>query len=169
MYQTGTYVRYGANGVFRIQEIIMKKCAPRERKYYYVLEGLFGVETKITTPIDNPNLRVILSPAEVITLIEQMPDLSSVWIEDKRARGEAFKAMIASNDAASLVQVIKAIYLKKEEKEKEKKLLPDEDLNTMKEAEELLCEEISLTTGLEKDQVIPYILKHIQESTKSKK
>lgn len=165
MYQIDTYVRYGANGVFRIQEIITKKCSPRERKRYYVLEGLFGVETKITTPIDNPNLRAILSPTEVTTLIAEMPTLSSMWIEDKRARGEAFKAMIASNDAASLVQVIKTIYLKKIEKEKEKKMLSDEDLNTMKEAEELLCEEISLTTGMEKDQVIPYILNHIQEVT----
>lgn len=161
MYEVDTFVRYGANGVFRIKEIITKKLSARERKNYYVLEGMFGVETKITTPVDNPHLRAIISRNEVDALIEQMPRIPTTWQDDKRTRTEAFKSMIASNDVASLAQVIKTIYLKQEEKAKEKKQLSEDDLTILKQAEEILCEEISLTTGIAKEQVTPYILSKV--------
>lgn len=163
MYEVDTFVRYGANGVFRIKEIITKKISARERKKYYVLEGMFGVETRITTPVDNPGLRMIITEEAIKGLIKKMPDLKTEWIEDRRTRSESFKAMIASNDLEQLTQVIKTIYLKKEEKEREKKMLSDEDLAIFNQAEEILCEEISLSSGMEKDAVMQYIIDQVEE------
>ena len=44
MYQTGQYVRYRGNGVFRVQNIVSKRLRNGEEKQYYVLEGVFGME-----------------------------------------------------------------------------------------------------------------------------
>lgn len=161
MYEVDTYVRYGGNGVFRIKEIITKKLSMRERKKYYVLERVFGVETQITTPIDNPNLRSIISKQDVDALIEKMPSLQTNWIDDRRLRNEAFKSMLASNDIYQLATLIKTIHDKQEEKEREKKQISDEDLATFHQAEEILAEEIALIVGLEKEEVTPYILKKV--------
>lgn len=161
MYEVNTYVRYGGNGVFRIKEIITKKLSMRERKQYYVLERVFGVETQITTPVDNPNLRAIISKADVEKLIEEMPTLETNWIDDRRMRSEAFKAMLASNDVTQLASLIKTIHLRQEEKEKEKKQISDEDLATYTQAEEILAEEIALIVGIEKHEVTPYILSKV--------
>lgn len=161
MYEVDTYVRYGGNGVFRIKEIITKKLSMRERKKYYVLERVFGVETQITTPIDNPNLRAIISKQDVDALIEKMPSLQTNWIDDRRLRNEAFKSMLASNDIYQLATLIKTIHDKQEEKEREKKQISDEDLATFHQAEEILAEEIALIVGLEKEEVTPYILKKV--------
>jgi len=166
MYQIQTYVRYGRNGVFQIKDIVTKKLSAKERKQYYVLEGVSLVETRIVTPIDNPKLRAILTLDEIDELIAKMPQIPTKWIEDRRLRNEAFQAMIASNDAEKLVQVIKSIYLKKQEKEQMKKALSDEDMATLLSAEEILWEEIALSAGIAKDQVKPYILDKVvhQES-----
>ncbi len=51
MYQTGQYVRYRGNGVFRVQNIVSKRLKDGKEKQYYVLEGVFGMEMRITTPM----------------------------------------------------------------------------------------------------------------------
>ncbi len=163
MYSLQSFVRYGANGVFQIKEIVSKQLSRKEVRQYYVLERVFGVETRITTPIDNPNLRAILSKAEMLHLLEELPKLSSAWIEDRHLRSDAFRSVLASNDMRQLAQMIQTIYWKKREKEQAKKQLSNEDLEFFAQAEAILCEEIALALGMEKEAVPDYLLSHVKE------
>lgn len=164
MYSLQSFVRYGANGVFQIKEIVSKQLSRKEVRQYYVLERVFGVETRITTPIDNPRLRAVLSKAEMLHLLEDLPKLSSTWIEDRHIRSDAFRSVLASNDMEQLAQMIKTIYWKKREKEQAKKQLSNEDLELLAQAEAILCEEIALSLGMEKEAVPDYLLCHVKES-----
>lgn len=162
MYSVQSFVRYGANGVFQIKDIISKKISRKETKQYYVMERISGVETRITTPIDNPNLRPVLCKEDTMRLLEGMPELPILWIEDRHVRSDAFRSMLASNDMKQLAQMIKTIYLNKREKE-QKKQLSNEDLEYLSRAEAILCEEIALSLGLEKEEVPAYLFAHVKE------
>lgn len=164
MYSVQSFVRYGANGVFQIKDIISKKVSRKETKQYYVLERVSGVETRITTPIDNPNLRAVLCKEDTLRLLEGMPELPVLWIEDRHARSDRFRSMLASNDMKQLAQMIKTIYLKKREKEQNKKQLSNEDLEFLSQAEAILCEEIALSLDLEKEAVPAYLISHVKET-----
>lgn len=159
MFEKEIFVRYGTHGVFQIKDILTKK-EGKQRKQYYVMEAVYGVSTRITTPVENANIREILSEEAIHDLMAQMPTIEIKWNDDKRMRYEMFREMLTSNDPFSLVQVIKSIYAKREEKEAQKKAISDDDLAVFHHAEDILAEEICLRLQIEKEEVSDYILQH---------
>lgn len=120
MYKKETLIRYKDYGIFKIIDIIERKLQIKS-KSYYVMEAIYGVETCITTPVNNPDIREVLSLNELHELIAQMPRIEGKWIDDKRLHQNEFHNMIVSNNLVSLIQVMKSIYQKREEKTLEKK------------------------------------------------
>lgn len=162
MFCINDQVRYGAKGIFRVEEILYKKNKEGKRESWYVLHSIKeGVDTKITTPSHNPFLRRMLSRKDFEQLLAAMPTIKPEWIEDKNTRYQKFKDILDSNDPYALVHLIKTIYLKKLEKKENKKMLADKDKEILEAALHALHEECSLAFSIREQDVPDFILQHL--------
>lgn len=148
MYQTGQYVRYGGNGIFCVQDIITKQHAQEKAKPYYVMEGVFGNEMRITTPTDHPGLRGLISKAEAKDVLKRVSHIAADWPPDRRVRSEAFKAMLASTDWNQTLKVMKTIYCQKVMKERNHKQLAVEEMDILDHTRRILTEELALALAV---------------------
>lgn len=157
MFKVNEFVRYGSFGIFQIKDIEVRKTKEGKKQTYYVMYSNDGVETKIITPIDNESLRPVMQSEEIEQLILSLPSLQDCWIEDKRLREEQFYKILKSGDMKQLAMLIRTLYLKKEEKATLGKQLAQKEQDILRQAENLLNEEVSLIAHIEKQEVVSYI------------
>lgn len=158
MFQKDDYLRYGAKGIFQVDDIVKRRDKNNKKTSWYVLlSHSNGVRTKILTPVENDELCNILSKDEAHQLIDEVPTLETIWNDNKHQREDTFKKILSSGKTRDLVQMIKSIHLAREEKLKEKKDISERDKEFFKNAENILFEEISISCGIEKDNVMNFI------------
>lgn len=122
MFQIGDEISYTNKGIFQVKEIINKRNRKREVESWYVLHSINNdVETSITTPVTNPNLRLMMSKEDILQLIEDMPTLETVWSDDRHVREDRFEKMLNSGDIRQWATMSKTIYEMKKQKEINKK------------------------------------------------
>ena len=161
MFQKNDVVRYGSLGIFHIQDIITKKMPDGTEKLCYVLHTQQTLETRIVTPVDNSKLRRVFNEGELQALIANMPKIEYEWIKDKKQREEFYQKALHSGDCMALIQVIKSIYLVKEEKEKKGKSISYTDLSVFQEAQRQLWEEVAYSAHIAIEDADAYIRNHI--------
>lgn len=165
MFQINDYVSYTNKGIFQIQDIITKRNRKREVECWYILHNIKNdVETSITTPATNPYLRLIMQKQDILSLINEMPILKSVWDDDKRVREERFQDMLTSGNVRKWAQLSKTIYEMKKQKEEVKKSISDRDRGYFDQAEDLLFEEIALCFQIKREEVENFIFSKISHT-----
>lgn len=118
MFQIGDEISYTNKGIFQVKEIINKRNRKREVESWYVLHSINNdVETSITTPVTNPNLRLMMSKEDILQLIEDMPTLETVWSDDRHVREDRFEKMLNSGDIRQWATMSKTIYEMKKQKD----------------------------------------------------
>lgn len=162
MLNIGKTVSYGAQGICTISEITEKKFKADIIKYY-VLEPVFDKNSKIFVPIDNEKLtsrmKEILSKDEIIEIINSLANEETTWINDDNERKEAYKQIILSGDRNEIVKLIKALYLHRENQKLIGKKLHISDERLLKEAEKVVYDEFAYVLNIDRDDVLPFILK----------
>ena len=73
-----------------------------------------------------------------------MPDEKTVWIDNVNERKECYKNLLACGDHSALIQMIKAIYAHKKERETAGKRLHVMDDHFFKEAEQICIVSFSM-------------------------
>ena len=120
------------------------------------------------TPVDNDKviMRKIMSREEAEDLVERITTIETVWIQEEKSREQMYKEAIRTYDCHSLVQIIKTLYLRRQNRLKEGKKVLSSDEQYLRKAEELLYSEMSLALSIPKAEVEAYITKavHRQES-----
>ena len=163
MFKEKDYVRYGARGIFQVDQIVKKELKPRRPETCYVLNSVYGLHTQIVTPASNSQLRQVMNREEIEQMIDEMPQLESAWIDDKRKREETYQAILAEGDGRKLAQMIISIYTQKQDKLKDRKSLSRADAEMLARAEDLLHEEISLSFKIKKEEVADYLLSRFKD------
>lgn len=162
----GTNVIYGTNGICCITDKREEDFGTGKRMYYVLRPVGQRNNADIYIPEDSEALmkriRQILSPEEIYSLIEIMPDENMDWIEDNRTRGSAFEQIISGGDRRELVRMSKVIYAKKRELSKEGKKLGIADERLMRAAEKMLFEEFASVLDIKQEEVLPFITKQIK-------
>ena len=162
MFQIGDEISYTNKGIFQVREIISKRNRKREIESWYVLHSMNNdVETSITTPVTNPNLRFMMSKEEILKLIEDMPTLETVWSDDRHIREDRFEKMLNSGDIRQWATMSKTIYDMKKQKERNKKTISERDKFFFDRGENLLFDEISLCLHIKRDDVHDFIFSNI--------
>ena len=158
MFQIGDEISYTNKGIFQVKEIINKRNRKREVESWYVLHSINNdVETSITTPVTNPNLRLMMSKEDILQLIEDMPTLETVWSDDRHVREDRFEKMLNSGDIRQWATMSKTIYEMKKQKEINKKNISERDKFFFDRGENLLFDEISLCLHIKRDDVHDFI------------
>lgn len=164
MFEVNDYIMYGMTGVCQVVDITKERIIDDLQKEYYVLKHIYANDTIIKIPTDNEkiSMRKILSKGEVTTLIDNITNSETIWIDDDRQRNEAFKSILKTGDVDNLVKLVRSIYLNKEYKKSIGKKTYKVDQEIMDVAERLLNEELATVLKINPSEVASYISNHIR-------
>ena len=159
MYQAGTKIIYGSNGVCTVLDVAVPPFAgknERDRLYYKLQPD--GSSEVIYVPVDTTVfMRPIMSRAEAEALVARMPDIpeevcSSHSIAMLR---QQYDSIFRNHDCEAYIALAKGIYLKGLNGKK----LGQTDQRYMKRAEDMLYGELAAALGIPVAEVPEYIRK----------
>lgn len=160
MFKKDQLIMCGGHGVCRVVNITGNPIDKLDKvRKYYVLEPIFEKGSTVYTPVDNDKviMRRIMSKKEAEDLVERITTIDTVWIQEEKGREQMYKEAIRTYDCHSLVQIIKTLYLRKQNRLKEGKKVLSSDEHYLRKAEELLYSEMSLALSIPKEEVEAYI------------
>ncbi len=164
MFKVNDYVIYNIMGVYKITDIRTEKDLNDVETEYYIMEPAYGNNLTIKIPVNNSKvyMRKILSKDDVMSLIEEIPELDTVWIDDDKKRSQTFKEALKTGDTKKWIKLVKSIYIEEQEKTANGKKLMKTDEDIMKTAEKNLYEEFAMALDISPEQVFSYIKEHIE-------
>ena len=165
MFKVNDVIIYGSQGVCEIVDI-EEKSIGGAKKEYFILKPVREQGSTIYAPTDNEHvlkkMRRLLTVSEINSLIDAMPNEKTIWISDINERKACYKNLLLSGDPSALIQMIKAIYAHKKEREAEGKRLHVMDEHFFKDAEQILYNEFQYVLKLStKDPLMNYILERL--------
>lgn len=158
LFEINDYVFHGGSGVCVVEDI----CVPEHlrggdvSRQYYRLHPLYEAGSVVYTPIDNPRsiMRKITSRQEAEALIQSLPNVEQLQIENDKYREAEYREALKTNNCAEWLRVIKTIYLRNCDRKRPRQ--PDDRFLRM--AEDLLYGELAVPLGIPKEQVREQIL-----------
>lgn len=129
-YKIGDYVSKPITGVCRVEDILrLDKIGIQNEKLYYLLIPVDDQNEKIYVPVGSAEekIRACLTSEEAWKLIEQIPQISEIWIVNEKMKEQQYKEAIRTNRPEALVSVIKRIYQQKQRRREQGKKPPSSD------------------------------------------
>lgn len=165
MFKVNDYIMYGVTGVCKVIDIKEESFINSNSKECYVLSPIYSKNTIIKIPVDNDkvSMRKLHSKEEVFSLINNMPNKETLWIDNDKERSEKFKAMLKTGDCEELITLVKSIYFNKKNKMSVGRKINKNDDEIMKVAENLLNEEFATILDIHPSEVKSYILEHVEQ------
>ena len=167
MYQVGTLIIYGGEGVCQVEAVgPLRMSGAQKDKLYYTLSPLYR-EGKVYVPVDTTVfMRPVLTREEAEELIRTIPDIQAATCTERNPRvlGEFYQELIRSHDCVSMVQLIKAAYRKCEARRAQGAKPGQVDERYMKRAEELLYGELAVSLEIPREEVVTYISQVAKQS-----
>jgi CarD family transcriptional regulator len=164
MFSIGDLVIYGTNGVCQVMGVSAPHLmGASDDRLYYELKP-YHKDGKIMTPVENQKvpMRAILNEEEAAQLIEEIPDIEMLWIENDKVREAQYKECIRSADCRQWISIIKTLYNRRIERQRQGKRMTATDERYLKQAQDYLYSELSIPLGLPKDKVETFILDNIE-------
>lgn len=166
MFGKGEYVVYGNAGVCEIMDVApLDMEGVTKNRLYYILSPRHQKDSKIFTPVDSNKtvMRAILTKEEADALIENILDIEELWVKDNKQREEKYKETMRSCDCRDWIKVIKALYVRKQERIAQGKKTTAMDDKYLKIAEDNLFSELSVALRIPKEEMERYITERVTE------
>lgn len=164
-FAVGDMVVYGIHGVCRITGL-ERRVVDRKSIEYFVLEPTNTDVAKFYVPTQNPvavaKMRKVLTKAALNALLESREIRENNWIADENARKDKYRQLITRADCAELIPMIRALYIHKQQQLSAGKKFHLCDENFLKDAQRLICTEVSQVLGIAPEEVGPYIQSKIE-------
>ena len=165
-YNIDDVVSYGKNGVCRITEIKKMKFDRSEEHEYYVLAPLRDKNATFFVPVDSSvllsRMRKVMTKDEIDEVLDSAKDESIEWIDDKKQRNDAFRAIITEGNPHKILLLAHCIYNMKKEKEAAGRKLWACDESLLATVVKMISEEMSWSIGIPESKVSEYIRKKIE-------
>ena len=165
MFEIGEYIVYGSKGVCLVEDITHVDIPGASKdRLYYVLGQVENGAGKIYVPIDNEKvtMRKVISRQDATDLIQEMPQIEQLWIDDEKRREALYKEAMRTCDYHEWVSIIKTLYFRKKERTAQGKKITALDEKYLKAAENELYTELSLTLGIPKNEMSNYIKEQLK-------
>lgn len=165
MYQKEELIMCGGHGVCRVVDIVGNPIDRLDReKKYYLLEPVFEKGSRVYTPVDSDKvlMRRIMTREEAEGLIARITEIETVWIQEEKTREQMYKEAIRTYDCDTLVEIIKTLYLRRQDRIHQGKKVLSCDEQYLRKAEELLYSEMSLSLSIPKEKVEEYITEAVE-------
>ncbi len=151
MHNIGDYIMYGG-AVRRICAIGKVDFTESDREYYILEEADVMASSKTYVPTDNERLtsgmRPLLTKEEIYAIKEDYDNIPELeWKSDNKQRSESFRHVTESQDARSILGMIKSIEKTAKARQAEGKKSYITDTNALARAKKILSAEISFVLG----------------------
>lgn len=160
MFEKGAYVIYGSNGICSIQGVTTLNLSGVDKnRKYYLLKPVYTPKSTVYTPVDMADtlLRPALSREEADLLIQAIPDIPPIVITNEKTLENTYKKYMRSNNCRCLVQLIKTIYLRKENRILKGHKVTSLDNRYFSLAETSLYGELAVALDKPRDEIKSYI------------
>ena len=164
MYKINDNIVYPSVGVCKIIDIKRENFSGEEKEYY-ILKPLYAKgETTLflLTQGARVKTRNLLTKKEADALINKMPTIKPLEIENNRHRVNAFNQILKSCDNEKIISLIALLYNEKLEKSETGKGLRATDERIFNDAQKLINQELACSLGITVDEVLEYISKKIK-------
>lgn len=129
---------------------------------YYVLNSLSDSSLKINVPIDNKNIRGLITKEKIYNVIKEIPSISCVSVDSKNI-DVAYKSLLDDGSYESLISIIKTSYLINKDRLDNGKKVRDKDNYYFKLAEEYLYGEFSVVLGMSYDDTKSFVISEVSK------
>lgn len=166
MFEIGTYVVYGNTGICKIEDVTTLDIpgANAERQYY-VMSPIREQGSRDYLPVDNTKvvLREVISKNEALQLIDNIPEIGLLEVDNDKLREEKYKELARKSDCTSWITIIKTIYLRKQERIAQGKKVTATDERYYRMAVEHLYSELGFALEKDPSEVESFIIDRIEE------
>ena len=156
MYKIDDYLRYGKD-VCKVKDIEEKKFNNED---YYLLVPVKDESLKIEIPVSSSKIQDLISKEALERLIEKIPEITPISIEDKFIESE-YKRLLQTGNYEDIIKVIKTTYLRNKKRLDNNKRVAERDQNYFELAEDYLYNEFSIVLGKSYDDTKNYIIERI--------
>ena len=160
MLEPGQTVLYGTEGICTIEAIETLRIGGKRSKYY-VLRPVYRTRATIYVPTDNEllcsRMRPVLSEPEIESLLQSAAGASISWIDDPNERKQVFAQILSGGDRMRVLHLIRMLYVRRRELQKNGKHLRIADEQTLRDAEKLLNDEFAHVLHIPQQDVPDYI------------
>ena len=94
---------------------------------------------------------------EIKDILSQKTD-NEIWIDNKAERCEKIKEIISGGDCMKLVELIRRMHFHSKLQLKKGRRLHITDERFLKEAEKMVCDEVSVVLHIDRNDVLPLVL-----------
>lgn len=162
MYSIGDCVVYSNNGICRVEDIVMMNMQGDDKKYYLLIP-INEKASKIYLPIDNTagRIRMAMNKEQAMQLADSIGKIEEIHIRNDKEREAIYRDAYMSNDICKVISVLKAIFRRKAERQKNGKkstVIDDKYFDLLKEQ---LYGELAYALGVEKEELEQIILKNM--------
>ena len=165
MFAIGETVVHDSDGICTVAEIgTLDMAHISKERQYYTLIPFYDKGSKLFIPVDAArSLRIAMDENAVRELLEALPKIKPIEIQDEKRREQEYKAAIRSGDCKRVIQIIKTIYLRQEKRMEDGKKITEVDERYFRMAEDKLYGEIALAMKMEKSEVLDFIKKYMEK------
>lgn len=169
MFEIGEYIMYGKSGVCKLDCVCRSPFDEKDTRTYYKLEPIFGTPSVIYTPVDNDKVawRSLMKKEEAMELIERMPNIDALTVENEKQRRETYKSAVSELKPEGFVSIIKTVYDRRRTFETMRRHITEVDSEYESFSKRALYAELSIVLGVPFDDVESYIAKKIDEMPKA--
>lgn len=128
----------------------------------YILVPLTDASLRLNVPVDNPNIKTLMSEEEIKLLIHLMPRVPVIDVDDKMLENE-YKKLYHSGNKEDLIRIIKTTYMRNQERLSNNKKISEKDNRYFLMAENLLYEEIAAVLHISSQEAKEYVLSHVEK------
>lgn len=165
--QINDYVMYRSTGVCRFLGEKSQSPDGETEILYYKLKPMNDQNSTYYIPVRNADskLRPLMTRDEVLALIDIIPktEEDNIWTDNRRERRELYSKILRSDDQFAMMRMISSLYFRKLSSEETGKRFSSMDETAMKNAENLMLQEIGIVLGLEPEDVRKFIDERVQQ------
>ena len=170
-FKAGDCVNYRRNGICKVVRITKRDFGTLGETEYYELSPVYDPKTVIYVPTEaltlTQGMRRLLSAEEIDRIIEEAEGGEFCRIEDAKKRSAVYGDIISEGDPGKILRLVKELSLYRISAEKEKKKFYVSDAKLLAAAEKAIFEEFAYVLGIERDEVIPYIMNKVESVGKT--
>lgn len=166
MFDIGQYVVCGNKGVCTVEDITTLDISGIDKaKKYYILKPKYVAASTVYVPVDTAltSMRNILTREEAQRLIDSIPEIPALVIQNEKLIEQDYKSCMRSNSCEQLVRLVKTIYLRRQKRMAAGRKETAVDGRYFKIAEDNLYGELAVALDMERNQVCSYITQQLKE------
>lgn len=162
MYNINDYVMHRKKGICQIKDIRSEDFCGTGKETYYIMRSVNDDSSMIYVPQSSHQIRDIMTKEQIEAVVNETEHLEGQWIDDSRARASAFDKILRNGASSDILWLMKVLSIHKKEVESHGKKFYASDEKIFNMARKIITEEFSFSLGIGAEEVVPYILKIIE-------